>query len=120
MKRTNKMETANRTESTHTGDMSPQELIEMARKLMALAEAKLSQVPDVPVARGPRGPYAVKEQPTRKTCPHCGREGSIGHMFGYKEVKLMQGGKVHVETRPQSWCRACRAGDDSHPGRKAS
>lgn len=50
--------------------------------------------------------YAVMEA----DCPHCGHHGLIATDFGFKKWK---GG-----VKPQSWCKWCRSGVDSHPGRR--
>jgi hypothetical protein len=47
-------------------------------------------------------------------CPHCGKVGKIATEFGFKKHRNAAGVE---ELKPQSWCRDCRGGKDSHPGR---
>ncbi len=43
-------------------------------------------------------------------CPHCGAVGTVAVLFG---IRVYRG----VE-RKQSWCKTCRASEDSHPSRQ--
>jgi len=46
-----------------------------------------------------------------KTCPKCGRSGSIEVLFGMRNMRrTLKDGRVVVESKPQSYCRDCRAG----------
>lgn len=47
----------------------------------------------------------------RQVCPHCGEEKQVATEFGFKKLR---NGRI----KPQSWCRACRNGPDSHPTRR--
>jgi hypothetical protein len=47
-------------------------------------------------------------------CPHCGKVGRIATVFGFKKHRNAAG---EEEIKPQSWCRDCRSGKDSHPTR---
>jgi len=46
-----------------------------------------------------------------KTCPKCDRSGPIHVMFGMRNMRrTLKDGRSVVESRPQSYCRDCRAG----------
>lgn len=59
-------------------------------------------------------PQDVQLMTQEAECPHCHRTGLIPIMFGFKKYKNAAG---EDEIRPQSWCRDCRNGKDSHPTR---
>jgi len=82
---------------------------EQAKRLLALALEELKAQP-VRVQRQPRPPAQPLTGPRR--CPHCGETKDIESDFGFKLT-------VEGQKRPQSWCRKCRNGPDSHVTRKA-
>lgn len=57
----------------------------------------------------------------KATCPHCDPEGknprSIATEFGFKKYRSNPKDPTTETIRPQSWCRDCRNGKDSHPTR---
>lgn len=72
-----------------------QQLEELKRKVEAM------QTQGKP---GPK-PKVKKPEPdwdkVLRTCPQCGREGTVAAMFGTRPVR--------GERKPQSWCSKCRA-----------
>jgi len=63
-----------------------------AAALAVVVEHGRRQLPSTS-ARAARDPVA--------RCPRCGLEGPVKEHFGYRTV--------HGRSRPQSWCRDCRA-----------
>ena len=107
--------------------LNAMELMEIAEELLTTAPEKSAQLyrlargmlaAEVDGAREAPGSTpkkrGVQSDPNigkdERKCPHCGRIGKTATLFGTR--KLRDG-----TTRPQSWCRICRASTDSHPTR---